>query len=140
MGATDQSLGDMKIRYGAAAFAAISGLVLISPLATAEYTITDRQKRDCQGDYRKYCGEYGLGTEALRACMSRNIKKISNACVGALVDAGEMTQVQADKLRVKAATTTKKKTTKKKTTSKKPTHKKVTSKSSTSKSSKKKAH
>ena len=55
-------------------------------------TITEREKRDCQRDYHKYCSEYGLGTEALRACMSRNIKKISNVCVGALVDAGEMTQ------------------------------------------------
>jgi hypothetical protein len=40
-------------------------------------------------------------------------------CVAALVDAGEMTQAQANKLRAKAKTTTKK-----------PTKKKVTSKSS----------
>ena len=50
--------------------------------------------------------------------MSRNIKKISNACVGALVDAGEMSQTQADKLRQKTKTV------------KHPTHKKVTHKSS----------
>ena len=55
-------------------------------------TVTEREKRDCQKDYHAYCGDYGLGTEALRACMSRNIKKVSHACVGALVDAGEMTQ------------------------------------------------
>jgi hypothetical protein len=72
--------------------------------------------------------------------MSRNIKKVSNACVGALVESGDMTKAQADKLRGKATTTSKKTTTKKKTTSKKPTNKKVTSKSSTSKSSKKKTH
>jgi hypothetical protein len=52
--------------------------------------------------------------------MSRNIKKISHVCVGALVDAGEMTKAQADKLRGKGKTTSKKKpTTKKKTTAKK---------------------
>jgi hypothetical protein len=86
-------------------------------------------------DYHNYCGEYGLGTEALRACMSRNIKKISHMCVGALVEAGHMTKAQADKLRAgkkptsKAKTTSKKKPTYKKTTTKKTTTKKVTSKS-----------
>jgi hypothetical protein len=125
----------MKAQIGTAIGAAIFAVALASLPALAEYAVTERQKRDCKGDYHKYCGEYGLGSEALRACMSRNIKKISHACVGALVDAGEMTQVQADKLRAKAATTNKKKTT-----SKKPTHKKVTGKSSTSKSSKKKTH
>jgi len=61
--------------------------------------------------------------------MSRSIKKISNACVAALVDAGEMTQAQADKLRAKVATTSNKPTHKAKT-AKKPTHKEVSSKSS----------
>src|SRR3989337_1504769 len=109
----------MRMTFGAAAGAAIFACVLISFPAMAEDGITDREKRDCHGDYRTYCSEYGLGTEALRACMSRNIKKISNMCVAALVDAGEMTQVQAGKLRAKAKTTTKK-----------PTKKKVTTKSS----------
>jgi len=130
----------MKAQIGTAIAAAIFALALASLPALAEYTVTERQKRDCQGDYHKYCGDYGLGSEALRACMSRNIKKVSNACVGALVESGDMTKAQADKLRGKATTTSKKTTTKKKTTSKKPTNKKVTSKSSTSKSSKKKTH
>ena len=58
--------------------------------------------------------------------MSRNIKKISHACVGALVDAGEMTKAQADKLHGshKAGTGSKKKSTHKKSTSKKTTSKK----------------
>lgn len=91
-------------------------------------TVTEREKRDCQGDYHAYCSDYGLGTEALRACMSRNIKKVSHMCVGALVEAGEMTKAQADKLRGKA-TTSHKSTGKKKTTTKKSTSKKVTSSS-----------
>lgn len=117
----------MRMTSGAAASAAIFACVLISFPAMAEDGITERQKRDCRGDYRAYCSEYGLGTEALRACMSRNIKKISNMCVAALVDAGEMTQAQAAKLRAKAKTT--KKPTAKKKTTKKPTHKKVTTSS-----------
>jgi len=118
----------MRMTFGAAAGAAIFACLLISFPAMAEDGITERQKRDCRGDYRKYCSEYGLGTEALRACMSRSIKKISNMCVAALVDAGEMTQAQANKLRAKAKTT--KKPTHKAKTTKKPTHKKVASKSS----------
>jgi len=42
----------------------------------AATVITEREKRDCQADYHRYCSEYGLGSEALRACMSRSIKKI----------------------------------------------------------------
>jgi hypothetical protein len=131
----------MKAQIGTAIAAAIFALALASLPALAEYTVTERQKRDCQGDYHKYCGDYGLGSEALRACMSRNIKKVSNACVGALVESGDMTKAQADKLRGKA-TTTKKPTHKAKTTTKKkptpksktstkttPTAKKVTTKS-----------
>ena len=69
--------------------------------------ITEREKRDCPNDYHKFCNDYGLGTEGLRACMSRNIKKVSHACVAALVDAGEMTQAQADKLKGKTKVTKK---------------------------------
>jgi hypothetical protein len=114
---------------GAAAGAAIFACLLISFPAMAVGGVTEREKRDCRADYHNYCSEYGLGTNALRACMSRNIKKVSKICVAALVDAGEMTQAQADKLRATAKTTTKKKPTAKKTT-KKPTSKKVTSTSS----------
>ena len=118
----------MKATLGIALGTAGFVLTLLAIPALAEYTA--REKRDCQKDYHAYCGEYGLGTEALRACMSRNIKKVSHACVGALVDAGEMTKAQADKLRGshKASTSSKKKSTAKKTTHKKSTSKKVTTK------------
>lgn len=119
----------MEAKHGIALGAALFAFALLSLPAMAG-NITERERRDCQADYHKYCSEYGLGTEALRACMSRNIKKISNVCVAALVDAGDMTKAQADKLRGKAKTTIKKKSTKKAKTTKKPTHKKVTTKSS----------
>ena len=107
-------------------FLAAAALMALTALPALAGTITEREKRDCQRDYHAYCSDYGLGTEALRACMSRNIKKISHACVGALVDAGEMTKAQADKLHGKGSTkkSTSKKTTHKKSTSKKTTHKK----------------
>ena len=121
----------MKATLGIALGTAGFVLTLLAIPALAEYTVTEREKRDCQKDYHAYCGEYGLGTEALRAFMSRNLKKVSHACVAALVDAGEMSQAQANKLRgkgTKAKTTSKKKPTAKKTTSKKTTTKKVSSK------------
>ena len=118
---SDQTgFSDMKTKYGAAGCAAVFASILVLLPALAASTITEREKRDCQTDYKRYCNEYGLGSEALRACMSRSIKKIANACVAALVDAGEMSQAQADKLRHKTA----------KVVKKKPTHKKVTHKSS----------
>lgn len=109
----------------------ISGAVLLAYSVTllpaiAAQPITEREKRDCPNDYKRLCGDYGLGTEALRACMSRNIKKVSNACVAALVDAGEMTQAQADKLKGKAKVATtktaKKKVVYKSSKKKKKTH------------------
>ena len=101
----------MTIRYSTVASAAIFAFTFLLLSAVAATAVTEREKRDCRADYHRYCRQYGLGTEALRACMSRSIKKISNSCVAALVDAGEMTQAQADKLRQKAKT------------AKKPTHK-----------------
>jgi len=116
----------MKIRYGVCG-ALLASLLLLLPAAAAD-SITEREKHDCRGDYHRYCSEYGLGTEALRACMSRSVKKISNMCVAALVDGGEMTQAQANKLRAKVKTTTK--STHKGKTTKKPTHNKVAHKTS----------
>jgi hypothetical protein len=104
----------MQMTFGAAAAAAILACTMFVLPAEAADGITEREKRDCHVDYKKYCSEYGLGSNALRACMSRNIKKISHVCVGALVDAGEMTKAQADKLRGKKPTTKKKTTYKKK--------------------------
>jgi hypothetical protein len=111
----------MHMKLGVAAAATIFACTVLLLPAKAAEGVTEREKRDCRADYHKYCSEYGLGTNALRACMSRNIKKISHVCVAALVDAGEMTKAQADKLKGK------KPTTKKKTTTKKPTTKKYTS-------------
>jgi len=114
----------MHVTFSAAAAAAIFAFIVLAPTAEAADAsgVTEREKRDCQVDYKKYCSEYGLGTNALRACMSRNIKKVSHVCVGALVAAGEMSQAQADKLRGKGKTSSKKKPTTKKKTSYKKKH------------------
>jgi hypothetical protein len=87
----------MKARYVATAFLVSALVFMLLPAAAG--AITERQKRDCKTDYNRYCKAYTLGSEGLRACMSRSIRKISNRCVAALVDAGEMTKAQAIKLR-----------------------------------------
>jgi hypothetical protein len=111
----------VRARYRTAAYVAISVFLLISVPAIA--AVTERVKQDCRGDYQRYCNEYAIGSEALRACMSRSIKKVSNVCVRALVDAGEMSRSQADRLR--------KPTTSKHVTHKRTYHKRTTKKRTT---------
>jgi hypothetical protein len=72
--------------------------------------VSEHVKQSCRGDYQRYCKAYKVGTEGLRACMSRSIKKVSNVCVAALVDAGEMSKAQADRLRQPKAQATKRPT------------------------------
>lgn len=93
----------MRTRYCTAAYVAIAAFFLV--LFPAMAAVTERVKQDCRTDYQRYCNAYAVGSEALRACMSRSIKKVSNVCVAALVDAGEMTKAQADRLRKKPAST-----------------------------------
>jgi len=54
-------------------------------------------QKHCRADYKKYCGEYGLETNALRACMDRNGKKLSKTCVNALVQSGEVSRKEVDR-------------------------------------------
>jgi hypothetical protein len=87
-----------------------ASLAMLLALSSAHaYEITDAEKQYCRPDYKAYCDAYGLGTEALRACMSRNIKKVSKPCVNALVAAGELTQEEANKLTHKSTHTGKSK-------------------------------
>ena len=89
----------MKMKYIAAACAVSAFVFTLLPAEAGN--ITERMKRDCKSDYNRYCKKYKLGSEGLRACMSRSIKKVSNRCIVALVDGGEMTQAQADGLAAK---------------------------------------
>lgn len=87
----------MKMRYTTAVFA-VSTLCLMLFTVAAE-AVTERQKRDCKTDYNRYCKKYEIGSEGLRACMSRSIKRVSNRCISALVAGGDMSKAQADRIR-----------------------------------------
>jgi hypothetical protein len=95
-----QELNEVRTKYSTAVWVAISASALILFPAVAA-TVTERERQDCRADYQRYCKVYAVGSEALRACMSRSVKRLSHVCVDALVDAGEMTRAQADKLRKK---------------------------------------
>jgi hypothetical protein len=51
----------------------------------------------CRADYKKYCGEYGLESTALRSCMDRNGSSLSKACVHALVQDGQVSQAEVNR-------------------------------------------
>ena len=51
----------------------------------------------CAADYKKYCGEYGIETAALRTCMDKNGHSLTKTCVRALIDAGEVSQAEVDR-------------------------------------------
>jgi hypothetical protein len=75
---------------------AIVTAVLFAGAAYAE-TYAKIVQQNCRVDYKKYCGEYGLESTALRACMDRNGNSLSKACVQALVKAGEVSQAEVNR-------------------------------------------
>jgi hypothetical protein len=51
----------------------------------------------CAADYKKYCGEYGIETAALRTCMDKNGHSLTKTCIRALIDASEVSQAEVDR-------------------------------------------
>lgn len=54
-------------------------------------------QKACAADYKKYCGEYGIETAALRTCMDKNGHSLTKTCVRALIDAGEVSQAEVNR-------------------------------------------
>jgi hypothetical protein len=77
--------------------ACLSIFVLNGAAGAIAAPITEQVKNACATDYKKYCGEYGLETAALRSCMDRNGKKLSKPCVNALVHGGQVSQAEVDR-------------------------------------------
>jgi hypothetical protein len=53
--------------------------------------------KHCADDYRKYCHEWGLETKGLANCMHKHGDKLTNACIAALVRAGEVSQAEVNR-------------------------------------------
>jgi hypothetical protein len=58
--------------------------------ATQALAISKKVERDCAGDYQNFCSQYAPGTVQLRDCFESNRKGLSQICIRALVDAGEV--------------------------------------------------
>ena len=54
-------------------------------------------QQSCAADYRKFCGDYGLESTALRMCMDKAGNSLSKACVNALIHSGEVSQAEVDR-------------------------------------------
>ena len=77
----------------------VFAIAIMATFCTAAYAgpVTDEEKQFCAHDYRQYCGQDGLGSNLLRDCMSAHGKNLSEQCIKALVDAGEVTEAEVEK-------------------------------------------
>jgi hypothetical protein len=53
--------------------------------------------KHCADDYRKYCHQWGLETKGLENCMHKHGDRLTNACIGALVRTGQVSQAEVDR-------------------------------------------
>ncbi|NOT71122.1 MAG: hypothetical protein HOP09_07485 [Hyphomicrobium sp.] len=58
--------------------------------ASAAVAHSDKVKKACAGDYQNFCSQYAPDTAQLRRCFESNRKGLTQICVSALVDAGEV--------------------------------------------------
>jgi hypothetical protein len=85
----------MRIYLVGLAMASLS-IVSFGGLAQAQ-SYSKAVQQFCRDDYKKYCGEYGLESTALRDCMDRVGENLSRACVRALVQSGEVSQAEVNR-------------------------------------------
>ena len=73
-------------------------VLAVPSLAAAEpIPYSKTVQKSCAADYKKYCGDYGLESAALRSCMDRNGNSLSPSCVKALVSDGQVSQSEVDR-------------------------------------------
>lgn len=58
--------------------------------ASAASAYSPKVKKACAGDYQNYCSQYLPDSSQLRRCFESNRKGLSQHCISALVDAGEV--------------------------------------------------
>jgi hypothetical protein len=82
-------------------FILILGVACAAPSAVWAQagTITPAMQNNCANDYRKFCGDYGLQSNALNLCMKKAGPSLSPACVQALVQAGKVSQAEVDRVK-----------------------------------------
>ena len=54
-------------------------------------------QKACANDYKQYCGQYGIESEALRLCMDRAGRNLTTTCVNALVADGGISKEEVER-------------------------------------------
>lgn len=85
----------MKTVFSGLLLAGIAAVSFVDAAQAGAYSKAVQQY--CRADYKKYCGEYGLETSALRSCMDRNGRSLSKNCVRALVRDGQVSQAEVNR-------------------------------------------
>jgi hypothetical protein len=84
----------MKTNRATLLLAPVLLICCTGPSEAVPYSKAVRQA--CKNDYHKFCGEYGLESAALRVCMDKAGRRLSRACVNALIQAGEVSQGEVE--------------------------------------------
>lgn len=72
---------------------AVRGLlaaILVAGTVGSAGAVSERVKNACANDYYRFCPNYEIGSTKLRNCMRTQGKRLSKACIDALVDSGEL--------------------------------------------------
>jgi hypothetical protein len=65
------------------------GITVLGACTTAN-AYSENVRKACAADYTSLCSQYPKGSTKLRRCFESNRKVLSNDCISALVDAGEV--------------------------------------------------
>ena len=70
--------------------------VLWSATSQVAYAYSDRVTQSCGSDYQAFCSQHAPESSALRYCFEASRNKLSQQCINALVDAGEVPRKYLD--------------------------------------------
>ena len=76
---------------------AVLCLAISTGVASAQHTYSKAVQKACANDYKQHCGQYGIESEALRLCMDRAGRKLTQTCVNALVADGEVSKEEVER-------------------------------------------
>ena len=59
-------------------------------LCTPAEAYSGKVRKACAGDYQSYCSQYAPGSSQVRRCFESNRKGLTQWCISALIEAGEV--------------------------------------------------
>lgn len=71
-------------------FIAFGVVVTMALTATSSSAYSKAVEKACAGDYQNFCSQYVPNSPQVRRCFESNRKGLSQWCIRALVDAGEV--------------------------------------------------